>query len=134
MQENKSEMKNDLSLLMIRVFIGGMMLFSHGLPKLMSYSEKANMFPDPIGVGPQMSLVLAIFAEFFCSIAIILGLFTRLATLPLITTMLVAVVIVHGADPWMKKEFGLLYLIFFLVLLISGPGRWSVDAQRQAKK
>lgn len=72
-------------------------------------------------------MALVVFAEMFCSLAIILGFAVRLAAIPLIITMLVAAFIIHGDDPWQKKEFALLYLTPFLVLVFSGAGRYSLD-------
>ncbi len=116
----------DIGLLILRLSIGGMMLFCHGWGKLSGFSELSTKFPDPLGVGSALSLSLAIGAEVFCSIAIILGVGTRLATIPLIITMLVAAFMVHGDDPWAKKEFALLYLFPFLALLFTGPGRYAL--------
>lgn len=116
-----------LGLLVLRLGFGGLML-THGIPKLMNYSTLATQFPDPIGMGSQISLLLAIGAEVGCSLLLILGLFTRLATLPLIITMLVAALIVHGADPFAKKEAALTFLISYVTLLMTGPGRFALDA------
>jgi putative oxidoreductase len=114
-------------LFVLRVSVGGFMLFGHGLKKLMAFGELSSRFSDPLGVGSQASLSLAVFAEVFCAAALILGLATRWAAIPLIVTMLVAAFLVHTADPWAKKEFALLYLIPFLTLLIAGPGRAALD-------
>lgn len=103
------------------------MLFGHGLPKLMAWNERFHTFGDPLGVGSEVSYLLAVFAEVFCSVFLMLGWWTRLAVIPLIITMLVAAFIVHGADPWGRKEMAILYLMPFLTLLITGPGRYSLD-------
>ncbi len=117
----------DIGLLILRVSIASLMLFGHGFEKLVGFSEKAMHFPDPLGFGSVTSLGLTVFAEFFCSIAILFGFFTRYATVPLIITMLVAVFVIHGDDPWGKKEFATLYLVPYIALLIAGSGRYSVD-------
>jgi putative oxidoreductase len=117
----------DWGLLILRIAVGALMLGSHGWAKLSSYGTMAGQFPDPIGLGSTPSLILAIFAEFFCSLALILGLATRWATIPLIVTMLVAVLVVHADDPWSKKEFALLYLVPLVTLLVAGPGRFALD-------
>src|SRR4051812_42469201 len=120
-------MRNDLVYLLLRVSVGSMMFFGHGLPKLMAFNEKAQTFADPLGVGHMASLVLAIFAEVFCAAAVALGLLTRLSAIPLVINMAVAVLIVHAQDPWSKKELALLYLIPFLCIAVTGGGRWSLD-------
>lgn len=121
-------MRMDLGLLVMRVLAGSFMLFGHGVGKMRGFSVMVTAFPDPIGVGSALSLVLAIFAEVVCSVLVMLGLATRLACIPLLATMLVAAAVVHGQDPWAKKEFALLYAIQFLTLLFTGPGMFSIDA------
>lgn len=116
----------DTGLLLLRVGTGALLL-SHGIPKLLNFSERAGVFADPLGVGSELSLALAIFAEVFCSLAVILGFMTRFAAFPVVFTMLVITLIVHGDDPWSKKEFALLFAVPFLTLLLTGPGRFSLD-------
>lgn len=105
------------------------MLFAHGWGKLTKFGELSGKFADPIGLGSAPSLALAVFAEVFCAIAIMLGLFTRAAAIPLLITMLVAAFVVHDADPFQKKEFALLYAAPFLMLILTGAGSFSVDAK-----
>ncbi|TXF79308.1 DoxX family protein [Chryseobacterium sp.] len=117
----------DIVLLVIRIFAGFAML-SHGFPKLQQlYSGEEIQFFNFLGLGEQFSLILAVFAEFVCSIFIILGLFTRPAVFFLIITMAVAGLMVHGADPFEKRETSLLYLSIYLLLFAFGPGKYSVD-------
>ena len=116
----------DMALLILRVSMAILMLV-HGLPKmLMLFSGEPVQFPALVG-SAELSLALAVFAEVICSILILLGFGTRLATVPLIITMLVAVLYVHGSDPFAKQEMGLHYLIGYLVLLITGSGKFSLD-------
>ena len=103
------------------------MLMNHGLDKLIHFSEKAGRFADPFGIGSTASLSLAIFAEFFCAAFIILGLFTRLACIPLIITMSVALFVAHQGDFFGKGELAGLFLAGFATLLFAGPGRVSLD-------
>lgn len=119
--------KTDAAILLVRVAIGAMML-THGIPKLGNlFSGQPIMFVDFLGLGPAISLALTVFAEVFCSILILLGLGTRLATLPLIITMLVALVQVHAADVFAKKEMALHYLLVYILLFVLGSGRYSID-------
>ena len=117
-----------LGLLLLRVSVGGMMLLGHGWGKLTSFAERSASFPDPLGIGPSLSMALATGAEAFCALAVILGFATRWAAVPLMVTMLVAALIIHGDDPWAKKEFALLYFFPFATLLLTGAGRYSLDA------
>jgi putative oxidoreductase len=99
----------------------------HGYSKLMSFAERSEKFPDPLGVGHVTSMVLVVFAEFFCSIFLLMGLFTRMALIPLITAMAVAVLVIHSGDPFGDKEHALLFLLPYLGLFLTGPGSWSLD-------
>jgi putative oxidoreductase len=130
--DDGSGLKSGFSLLSVgilieRLALGGMMLAAHGFPKLKNFDQLTTQFPDPLGLGSFTSLLLAISAEVFCSILVILGLGTRVAAVPLVITMLVASVIVHADDPWQRKEFALLYLIPFLSMIFTGAGRYSID-------
>ena len=117
----------DVGLLILRVGLGLMMALGHGWPKLGRLSADPVKFADPLGLGATASLVLAIGAELGCSLLLIVGLGTRLAAVPLLCTMLVAALIVHGGDPWKKQEFALLYALPYLALICTGPGRLAVD-------
>jgi len=115
------------SLLILRLGIGALML-THGLPKLQRLLGGGEItFADPLGIGAVPSLVAAILAEVVGSILIILGLGTRLASISLIFTMVVAVFMVHANDPFARKELGLIYLLVYVVLLIMGSGKFSLD-------
>jgi len=113
--------------LVLRLAIGILML-THGYDKLQSALAGGEIqFIDPVGLGQAASLYLAIFAEVFCSILLILGFATRLASIPLIVTMLIAVLVAHGSDPFGKKELALHYLVVYVLILVCGAGKYSVD-------
>ena len=126
MQVSIESTKAHVALLVFRTAIGGMML-THGLPKAQRIFTGNWNFSDPIGLGPELSLFLAAFAEAGCSILIILGLWTRLASIPLIITMAVAAFIRHAPDPFSSKERALLYLFAFILLAFFGSGKYSLD-------
>lgn len=119
-------MTTDLGLLLFRLGFGGMMLLQHGLPKLVHASERLLDFPNPVGMGAGATFVYAVFAELFCAFAVVIGLFTRLACIPLVCTMFVARFFVYPHEPF-RSEYLMLYLIAFAVLIFLGPGRFSLD-------
>jgi putative oxidoreductase len=117
----------DLLVFILRICIAAFMI-THGWPKLLRLLEGGEIqFGDPIGLGPTLSLILVVFAEFFCSVLIGIGLGTRLASIPLIFTMLVAAFIAHADDPFRQKEMALLYLLFYILLLVVGSRKYSLD-------
>ena len=120
-------LQKDIAYLILRLSFGLSMVFAHGLPKLNNYSNLMNSFPDPLGLGNSLSLGLAIFAEVFCAALVTLGLYTRIAAANLLITMLVAVFIFHASDPWAKMELGFLYATAYVVLMLTGAGKLSLD-------
>ncbi len=120
-------MKHDFGMLLLRLCPALTMLCAHGWGKLTDFTNKMDQFPDPFGVGSPVSLAMAVFAEVFCAAAVALGIFTRWTVIPLIITMCVAFFFIHSADPWQKKELAFMYLSFFLVILLLGPGKYSFD-------
>ncbi len=116
----------DFDLLLFSVLIEGFQ-FVHGLSKLTELSTLKETFPDPLGIGSTLSLVAILAAEVGCTVLVAIGLFTRLAAIPVIFGMFMAAFFIHGADPFQVRELSLLYMGLYAVLLISGPGRLSAD-------
>lgn len=115
-----------IGLLLLRAAFGSLMLV-HGTQKLAGFGAMADQFPDPLGMGSQLSLVAAIGAEVGCSLLLILGLGTRLAAIPLAFTMFVALFVVHASDPWQVKELAAAHLAVYVSLAFTGPGPFSLD-------
>ena len=121
-------MTRDLGLLVLRVGVGSVMAFGHGLGKMQKVITGNFEFGDPVGLGPVPSLILAALAEFVCSIAVAAGLWTRYTAIPPLVTMAVAVFVVHANDPWNRKEPAVVFLIAFLALILTGGGRFALDS------
>jgi len=117
---------NEIGLLLLRV-VPSVMMITHGYPKFQNLISGDIQFGDPIGIGVVPSLFLAVVGELICPIIIILGFKTRWAAVPAAITMGVAAFIAHGADPFARKEMALLYLTFFVVIMLVGPGKYSID-------
>ncbi len=134
MELRRHDLTTSLGLLILRLGIGGYMA-SHGWGKVqMILNGDFENFADPIGLGKEVSLILVTSAEFLCSGLVMLGLLTRLAAVGPVIAMGVAAFVVHANDPWTmqpagaSKEPALLFLIPFLALIFTGPGRFSLDA------
>ncbi|MAZ48453.1 MAG: DoxX family protein [Halobacteriovoraceae bacterium] len=119
-------LNQDIGLLVFRVSIGLLMIFPHGFSKAVSFGDKMDVFPDPIGFGSPVALALTIFSEVICSLMIILGIKTRIFATPLFITMLVAAFHIHASDPWNVKEKAILFGVAYLTLIITGGGKYSV--------
>lgn len=118
---------NSLGLLIFRIGVSFWMIGYHGWGKLMHlFDSGAIKFSDPIGLGVVASFILALFAEFFCSILIALGVWTRLAAIPLAITMIVAFFIHHAPDAFADRETPGLFLVCYILLIFVGGGRYSL--------
>lgn len=115
----------------LRIVAAFFMIYGHGWGKLMNVF--GGDFPggfDPIGIGPELSMILAAFAEGVCAFLVLIGFWTRFASLFLIANMSVAVVFAHAGDPFGTKEKALLFLLIWVVVFLLGPGKYSLDDSR----
>jgi putative oxidoreductase len=115
-----------LALAVLRIGFSGLLL-THGIPKIGKLFADTIEFPDPIGLGATLSLILVLIAEVVGPLFVIIGYKTKLATIPTIIMMTVAVCVVHLSDPIGTKEMALLYLIGFIVIYLAGPGKYAID-------
>lgn len=123
----------DVALLVTRL-LAALLMMQYGWEKFSNYSAWSADFPDPLSVGSAVSLALCIFAELFCSIFLAAGLFTRAALIPLIFNMIVVVLVIHSQDDWRTREHPFIFLILYLILFLSGPGKYSLDNVLFGKK
>ena len=114
-----------LLILALRVFFG-ILFFSHGIDKMINFNELSYTYPSVLGFGTYMTLMVSIFCEFACSLFLIVGLLVRITVIPMIAAMAVAFFDIHdGMFP--AGELSLIYMILFIILYITGPGRYSID-------
>jgi putative oxidoreductase len=123
------ERVQDLGLLFLRVSASLFLLWVHGLPKLLNYSAQLQVIEDPFHLGANLTLMLAIFAEVLCPLLIIVGLLVRLACLPILSVLLVAMLVVHPQWSIEEGQFGWLLLILFTSIFIAGPGRLAFNVR-----
>jgi putative oxidoreductase len=122
----------DTSVMLLRLF-AFLMIYHHGFGKVMNVINGNFQFGDPIGLGPEISLTLAAFAEGICALMILVGFWTRLASLILVINMAVAVFFYHlpAGDGFGGIELPLMYLLIFLIIFLLGPGDHSIDKTMQ---
>lgn len=125
-QTKIAELPAAIALLMLRLS-SGMMMLVHGWNKFTQVGTLKASFPDPFGWGSDISLYLTLLAELICPVLLIIGFITRLAVLPLIIVMGVAIFSIHAKDPFADKELAVFYGIVYFAILLTGPGKFSLD-------
>lgn len=122
-------------LLWLRVMVGLGMAY-HGYGKVFG-GNVARLAEGVAAWGwplPGFFAWCAALSEFAGGIALVLGLATRVAAGFVAFTMLVAVFVAHGADPFQRKELALAYLTLAVASLCLGGGKWSLDAWLCSRK
>jgi len=133
---------NNVSTLLLRLLLG-VVFFPHGAQMALGwfggygFSGTMGFFTGTLHI-PALFAFLAIAMQFAGAIALILGLFTRVAALGIAVNMLVAVAMVHAQYGWFMNWFGnqkgegfeyhLLAIGIAIVLIIRGGGKWAADA------
>ena len=123
----------DPLLLWIRVATSALLFVGHGVGKYHVLQGDTASFPDPLGLGPTLSLLSSMAVECLASVLVAVGLLTRLACLSILFTMATVAIIVHRHDSWALTEPSVLFFLLFSVILSLGPGRYSLDALRARK-
>ena len=114
------------AMLLLRLTFG-ILLMNHGYSKLVHFNETAQHMPSLFGIGGTITAALVVFAEFFCALFVMLGLFTRMACIPIIICMSYALFKAHNGDVFDQGEMATLYLGAFMAIIIVGPVKVSVD-------
>ncbi len=121
-----------VSLLVLRLGVGGSMLATHAVVQLRRMESFTKAIANRITETAAAELAWTVTAvEVVCSILLMLGLFTRVAAMPLVLVMLGALAFVHRMDPWdPMQERAVLYMLAFTTLVGTGAGKFSLDAMR----
>ncbi|MEP7264798.1 MAG: DoxX family protein [Bacteroidota bacterium] len=122
-------LSTDTASLILRIIFGGLLLFNHGVGKLAMLQQDDVQFVNFLGLGVHASAWLTAFAEFLCAAFVLVGLFTRVAIIPIVINMLTAILMAHVGQPFAKSEMALLYAGAFITIFLLGPGKYSADAQ-----
>ncbi|RKU02064.1 LysR family transcriptional regulator [Burkholderia sp. Nafp2/4-1b] len=125
-QPDLSRHATDLGLLFLRVSASLLLIVVHGLPKVIHYTSEAAAIEDPFHLGRTLSILFAIFAELVCPIFMIVGLWTRVAALPVMIVTIVALVFVHPDWSLRDGQFAWMLLILFGTVAIAGAGRYAL--------
>lgn len=117
----------NLGLTLLRVFTGLSLALSHGIGKIpptegLVETTGSLGFPMPIFFAWAAGL-----SEFLGGILLALGFLTRISSFFIAFTMLTAILGVHGADPYAKKELAFVYFFIATAFMLNGAGDWSID-------
>ena len=119
-------LNTDFASLLLRLIFGGLFIY-HGYTKLIAFDDILKIWQSVIGLSPKLELCLVIFAEFFCGILVTLGLFTRLAVIPIFITMIVVFFVAQKKDAFPVKELSFTFLLLSIVIYVLGSGKFSLD-------
>jgi putative oxidoreductase len=118
----------DIGLLVLRVVLGAMLFFKHGLEKITHFSQMSAHFPNPLHIGSHASLIFATLSDAICSLLVVLGLGTRFAAFIIVVNMSVALYFVHHMALRQDHcEMMMVYIAGFVALIFAGGGRFSLD-------
>ncbi len=123
----------DVVLLVMRVASAVLLALGHGLGKVQVLKNDPSVFPDPLGLGPVISIVSSLASECGASLLVAVGLCTRLACVPILFTMAVVALVVHRDHSWLQTEPSVLFFLLFSLIAYWGPGRYSLDGAWQGK-
>jgi putative oxidoreductase len=124
---DKLALVRDVGLLWLRVGAAGLIWTFHMRPKLREFDHELGSFPDPLGIGHGPSFILALLSEGVCSLVVALGFAARAASLPIVFTMTMVLLLAVRGFAGADVQAALLYALPYSVILLVGPGKISVD-------
>ena len=128
MGSNGDTVMGSIGLFVLRVGTAALLFGAHGWDKVTHIAARAKSFPDPLHVGSPASFGLVLFAEVVCTLFVALGLFTRAAVIPIIGFLGVAFFVYLAHEPFQQKELAIVYLVPFVAIFFTGPGRFALDS------
>jgi putative oxidoreductase len=118
----------DAALAVLRVAAGLLLAFLHGLNKILPQEGFIGWIGGMGFPAPVLFAWLAGLAEFGGGLLLALGLLTRPVAAVLIIHFLVVVFVAHAGDSLGDRELAILFGVIALQFLLTGPGRYSIDA------
>jgi putative oxidoreductase len=124
---NDTVISFDTTILLFRVIVATQLMVVHGLKKIGIGTGVAETVPNPFGFPNWFNDSFAIAANLIFPLFIIVGFYTRLATIPVLAVTLSGYFIVHWNDPLLISDVPFMYSLSFLMIAFSGAGKHSLD-------
>ncbi|PSL31027.1 DoxX family protein [Chitinophaga ginsengisoli] len=125
---NPSDKAQHWVLLVYRVLLSAELIYAHGLKKMGVGVAEAEVIPNPLHLPEAFNSLFADAANLVFPLFVIVGLFTRIAILPILAVTLTGYFVLHFHDAPLIKDTPYIYSLNYLLLLVMGPGRYSLDA------
>lgn len=122
---NKDRMS--VTMLIFRSLVAFAMIRVHGIKKIADIEGEIANIPDPFGFGGEFTALMAVFTNIVLTVFVAIGFFTRLSAFGILSVTLSGLFLVHWADPWPVKDIPLMYSLSYFLILIMGPGKYSID-------
>lgn len=116
------------AMLFFRVLVSLEIMVVHGFKKIGIGVAEAEHVPNPLHLPEALNSAFAISANIFFPFLVLIGFCTRLATLPTLAVTLTGYFVVHLHDSLLEKDVPFIYSVFFLLILVLGPGKFSIDS------
>ncbi len=126
---------NDWAVLYLRIVIGGILLL-HNVAKMQNYNLIIDSYHQMWGVGGATWYVAFSFVEVVCAFLLIMGRWVRSAAVVLILGTITGMIIYFGVEAARSIEINSIYILIYLLFVITGGGYYSMDAVscRRVKK
>ena len=116
-----------ISLFVFRILVSAELMMAHGLKKIGIGVVQAEQIPNPLCFPETLNRLFAVSANLFFPVMVIVGLFTRIAVLPILAVTLIGYFVVHWNDSLLEKDMPFMYSAVYLLLFVIGPGKYSAD-------
>lgn len=110
-----------------RIVVSLELIVVHGFKKIGVGVKEAEHIPNPLHLPEMINNVFAISANIFFPFLVLIGFCTRAATLPILSVTLTGYFVLHWNDAALIRDTPFMYSIVFLLILIIGPGKYSID-------
>ncbi len=126
--DEKKGLLSDLGLLLLRLWTGLALFLGYGLIKVTDFAGQVEIRDGFMGMPGELAAGLLVFAEVVCALLVAAGALTRLSAIPIVITMVIAAFVGLAGEDFATRVPALYFGVASLALVLTGPGRFSVDS------